>query len=121
MSHHLGKNDNHPAEFPKDFLEKLREASGKFGPPAKTHVDDAAGATKKLMETLNKRYPNGMMNDEDQGAVQVLIGTENGRVKMMFPSPMAWIGLEPGQAVGIAELLIKHARKVAKAPLEIKL
>ena len=51
------------------------------------------------------------LNPNDEGAMAVMVGHENGKVVMQFASPTAWIGFTPEQALDIAQTLITHARK----------
>ena len=74
------------------------------------------------MKKLFGEFPNGRLNENDQGAVAVAIGHENGAVTMQFPRNLNWIGFTPDQAVDIAQTLIEHARKCgSKKPLTVKI
>lgn len=73
----------------------------------------------KMRELLGE-FPDGKLNQHDEGAVAFLVGVEDGRVKLQFPKPIAWIGMTPDEAVGMAELLIRHARKAGSTkPLQL--
>lgn len=67
--------------------------------------------------------PNGTDVNEG-GQVNITIIAEAGNVKINFGKTVAWIGMTPKQAIGLASLIIKHAIDAAKAsgevlPLEI--
>lgn len=64
-----------------------------------------------MQRKLHGEYPDGRLNKEDEGAVAVMIGHENGKVVMKFGAPSSWIGFTPEQAMDIAQMLITHARK----------
>ena len=96
MSHH-GRN---PLEHENPLLRKLLAQSEATGDPL-----------KDAQRKLQGEYPNGRLNETDEGALAVMIGHENGKVVMQFASPTAWIGFTPEQAMDIAQMLITHARQ----------
>ena len=84
--------------------------------------EDREQELSATMKKLFGEYPNGRLNADDQGAVAVAIGHENGAVTMQFPRNLNWIGFTPDQAVDIAQTLITHARKCGSTkPLTIKI
>ena len=104
MSHHgsnpfgtdpLGQNGNK-----SDLLRKLLAETPTTGDPL-----------KDLQRKLQGEFPDGRLNPGDEGALAVMIGHEKGKVVMQFPTPTAWIGFTPEQAMDIAQTLITHARK----------
>ena len=56
------------------------------------------------------KYPHGKLNEHDEGELAMAISHEDGNVVLNFNKPVAWIGMPPEQAMGLAELLIEHAR-----------
>lgn len=66
---------------------------------------------REAMKQLTGEYPDGRLNADDQGAVAVGIGHQNGAVTMQFPKNLNWIGFTPDQAIAIAETLVHHARQ----------
>ena len=63
-------------------------------------------------------YPDGRLNEDDQGAIPVAIGVQNERVVMQFPKSVSFIGFTADQAMDIAQSLVEHARKCgSKKPL----
>lgn len=80
---------------------------------------------RELSENMKRifgEFPNGRLNKHDQGAMAVAISAENGVVTMTFGHSLKWIGFTPDQAIEIAEILIKHARKCGSAkPLTINI
>lgn len=76
------------------------------------NVDPEAQArVKELMGKILGEFPEGKLNKEDEGALAMMIGEEQGKVVIKFPKPIAWIGFTPEQAVQIAQSLIQQARK----------
>lgn len=47
------------------------------------------------MKRLFGEFPNGRLNERDQGAIPVAIGNEKGAVTMQFPRNLNWIGFTP--------------------------
>ena len=74
----------------------------------------------EAMKKMFGEFPNGRLNEDDQGAIPIAIGHQEGRVTMQFPRNLNWIGFTADQAVDIANTLIEHARIIgSKKPLEI--
>lgn len=74
--------------------------------------------TLKAFQPWNKRpigatgdFPQGKLNDSDEGALRMAIGYDarDGIVRVDFGKPVAWLGLPPPEAVGLARLLLRHA------------
>lgn len=61
------------------------------------------------------RYPNGKLNDDDEGVGALALTHVDGVVVVNFFKPMRWIGLPPLEAVALAVGLIKHARAIDPA------
>jgi len=72
----------------------------------------------------NGEYPDGKLNEYDEGAAIMAIGHLKGRVIVDFGQPVAWLGLSPQEAVSMAQYLINQARQAAHETgeiLEVKL
>lgn len=86
------------------------------------HGDDPSIFNKKFRELLEDqqlnqlgptgRFPDGQLNDNDEGEIQIAINTEGGKVVINFGKPVAWIGFTPEQADMIAFSLIEKASKL---------
>lgn len=77
---------------------------------------------RRAMKDLMGEFPDGRINEHDQGAVAVAIGHQQGRVTMQFPKNLNWIGFTADQAIDIANSLIEHARKAGSSkPLTVKI
>lgn len=92
--------------------------------------EQESAAMRALMEQMVTRdqkqlqgeFPSGRLNVNDEGAVAVGIGHQQGKVVMSFPHPTTWIGFTPEQAFDMAESLIEHARACGfKRPLTLKI
>lgn len=85
------------------------------------HGNDDPELNKALhhaMKQIFGEFPHGKLNDNDAGALAYAVFAENGVVVIKFPKLIQWIGLEPEQAIEMAEVLVKHARKCGcKKPL----
>jgi hypothetical protein len=56
-------------------------------------------------------FPDGKLNEEDEGEVGIAIGIKDGRVIVMFPKPVAWFGLPGEQSIEMGRTLIKRGRE----------
>lgn len=82
--------------------------------------EEAERRMREVMKDIFGEFPNGRLNPQDQGAMAVSIGQENGAVVLRFPRNLNWIGFTPDQAIDIAETLVKHARACgSKKPLTL--
>lgn len=82
---------------------------------------DSADAMSAAMAKLFGEYPDGKLNANDEGALALVIGENQGKVIIRFPKPVSWIGFTPDQAIDIAQTLISHARKCGSVvPLVIR-
>jgi len=64
-------------------------------------------------------FPDGKLNEADEGAAIMAIGHLKGRVIVDFGQPVAWLGLSPQEAVTMAQYLINQARQAALKTVEI--
>ena len=61
------------------------------------------------------QYPEGKLNDDDEGAIATVIGTtKTGEVFMQWPAPVTWIAFSPDQADEVADTIKKHAEEARK-------
>jgi hypothetical protein len=83
---------------------------------------EAQRAMSEAMKEIFGEFPNGKLNQNDEGALAVVVGHEKNSVVLRFPKPVSWIGFTPEQAIDIAQSLITHARKIGlTVPLVITL
>ena len=68
-------------------------------------------------------FPDGKLKESDDGGLHFAVGHTDGKVVVDFGTPTAWIGMEPEQAVELAECLLSHARYCSEMVLmnELKL
>jgi len=64
------------------------------------------------------QFPRGKITPQDEGAISVAIGINNGNVIIQFPSPVVWLGLPPPEAIKMGRTLIKRAREAMKMEAE---
>lgn len=75
----------------------------------------------EAMKQLMGEYPKGRLNANDSGALAMAVGVENGKVRLDFPKPVAWVAFTPDEAMGLAEMLVKHARAAGSTkPLSLR-
>lgn len=87
------------------------------------HSDDAMDSPipEELRQALSAPligatglHPEGKMTPQDEGSIQFAVGVKDGKVCVDFGTPVAWVGMNPGDALQLAETLIKRAREAAK-------
>lgn len=66
--------------------------------------DKPIGATGK--------YPDGKLNENDEGELGFAIGSAKGKVFISYTKPIAWVGMTPAQAISLANGLKHHALRV---------
>jgi len=54
-------------------------------------------------------YPDGMLNQEDEGELQIAVGPKGGKVAILFGKPVAWIAMTPSQAFKLSADLFNLA------------
>lgn len=59
------------------------------------------------------QYPEGKLNEDDEGALELKISTEGGKVVVHFGKLVSWFALGPTQAAILAGLILKHADAAA--------
>lgn len=52
-------------------------------------------------------YPAGKLNEHDEGAIQIAVGMQKGKVVVDFGTPVKWIAMDPKMARQLAESLRK--------------
>lgn len=57
-------------------------------------------------------YPEGQLNQDDEGELRMAVGVENDTVILNFGKPVAWLGLPPDSARQLANLMIQHANSI---------
>jgi hypothetical protein len=58
------------------------------------------------------QFPQGKLNPDDEGELQIAIGQENGKVVVKFGKKVAWIGLDADGALGFASAITEHAMAI---------
>lgn len=98
MSHH-GENpfDAYDGKTQRRMQDLLREQAGEV--------------FRKANVGPTGQFPEGKMSKHDEGEIAFAVGHPNGKVVIDFGSPVAWVGMEPMQAIALANTLISHAKK----------
>lgn len=58
------------------------------------------------------KFPEGRLTSEDEGELAMMIIRKNGKIVIDFGKSVAWIGMNPGQAIKLGELLIKRGKEL---------
>lgn len=71
----------------------------------------------------NREFPNGRLSAEDDGSLTVVVSSDPDKdvVRIDFAKPTPWLAMPPQQAIALAQMLIQHARSIAKTPISIVL
>lgn len=96
MAHHYFKEDQ---EGQKKLRAIIKGFLSPFGIPGPN-----LGATG--------RYPEGKLNDSDEGEIAIAVGGQDGKVIIDFGGKIGWIGFAPDQARQVAESLNAKANAV---------
>lgn len=60
-------------------------------------------------------FPDGQLNDDDEGSISTAVGMDNGRVMILWPKPITWIAFNPDAAEEFADLVKATAQKARAA------
>ena len=61
---------------------------------------------------MSKKYPDGKLRDDDDGATPMQIGVEDGHLVIDFGKSIRWIGFDAESARKLIDLLQKHVREL---------
>jgi len=77
------------------------------------HSEDITPEMRDLVKQMQlgatKQFPEGHLNQQDEGEIRLAVTHESGKVIVHFGKPIAWVGFGREQAIVLADLLIKHA------------
>lgn len=73
-------------------------------------VNDWAGATGE--------YPDGQLNEDDEGELQLSIGEKAGTLIIDFGKPVSWVGMRPVEAQRFAEVIMQRAHRMLTQEME---
>ena len=57
-------------------------------------------------------FPEGRLNTSDEGELVMGVAHDSAHVVVSFGKPIAWLGMSPKDARGLAGLLLTHAEAV---------
>lgn len=68
-----------------------------------------------------REFPQGRISGDDDGSITFKIGADSdkGVVAIEYSKPVTWVAMPPQEAIELAQMLIKHARSIAKEPLRV--
>jgi hypothetical protein len=89
-----------PEFFNEELLNKGKNTSETLNPlPAdESEIKTQLGATGK--------FPDGKLNDNDEGEIRVAIYQEKENIVINFGKPIVWVGFTKKQAIDIAISLL---------------
>lgn len=59
-------------------------------------------------------FPEGKFHSSDEGALKFAVANRDGKVVLLFGTPVTWMAMGPEQAREVAQNLIKHASEAEK-------
>ena len=65
----------------------------------------AEAVAKTLHAGETGQFPQGKLTDSDEGELRIVIGSLKGKVVLAFGKSITWIGLDPRQARGLADMI----------------
>ena len=72
--------------------------------------------------TDENKYPQGKLNEHDEGELAIRVGIKNKKVVIDFGKEIVWFGMDADMAANLGALLIKRAREIGLTkPFEIEL
>jgi hypothetical protein len=57
-------------------------------------------------------FPEGKLNEEDEGGLMMAISIESGNVRIDFGKPIAWFAIPPDQALALASVIVGRAMEI---------
>jgi hypothetical protein len=60
------------------------------------------------------QYPEGKLNEEDQGELAIGVVADGGKVIIHFGVPTQWVGMGPRKCKDLAQMLIKSADRALR-------
>ncbi len=60
---------------------------------------------------MSEEFPDGKLNEEDEGAISTAIGIEDGKVMILWPKPVTWIAFPPDLADQFADAIKERAQE----------
>ncbi len=71
--------------------------------------------------TAQRQWPEGRVNGSDDGQIvfQITSDKDQGVIQLDFGKPVIWVGMNPQDAINLAQSLIQHARAISKEPIRI--
>ncbi len=77
------------------------------------HGHDSSEEMRRTARELGlgktEKFPEGQLNQTDEGEIKIAITAQDGKVIINFGTPVAWFGMNPTQARQLAESLRKNS------------
>jgi hypothetical protein len=58
------------------------------------------------------KFPQGKLNEEDEGELKLAVAHKDGEVMLVFGKPVSWLSLPKEEAKAFAQLILKHAEEL---------
>ena len=70
---------------------------------------------QKMQRAVEGTYPDGRLDEKDEGAIAFAVGADGGRVVILFARSLTRLIITPQDALEIAESLIAKANALIEA------
>lgn len=57
-------------------------------------------------------FPQGKLNKTDEGGFSMAVSSQDGKVLVLFGTPVAWLGLDKKTAINLARSIMDHAMRL---------
>lgn len=64
------------------------------------------------------RFPGGKLTANDEGEIRLAVGSLEGKVVLNFGTPIASLGMTPGQALSLGHSLVRQAREIQRTKVQ---
>ena len=102
MGHHGG---DEPSQAMREALQRAMKADKDAG------LQEKLAAMEKPAFGATGEYPMGKLDKTDEGEIQFGVTSHRGKVIINFGKPVAWLGMDGPQAIGLAKVLLEHAAR----------
>lgn len=83
----------------------MSHSSSDFGGKQSAELHDA-------MKKLLGEFPDGKLNDQDEGAIAMVVSIDSHRVRLEFPKRVKWVACTADEAAELAIEIMRQARKL---------
>lgn len=57
-------------------------------------------------------FPQGKLNEHDEGGIRLAVGVKDGVVMIDFGTPVTWLGLPKAEAIALGQSILQRAQEL---------